>query len=73
MTMPTKQAPAWPVRGTPGGWRDIWDDPDAVAAAQDQAARGAAVTERFAEEWRAASAARAARPAVGANPRPPEE
>jgi hypothetical protein len=22
----------FPVRGTPGGYRDIWDDPDDVAA-----------------------------------------
>jgi hypothetical protein len=67
MTMPTKQVLAWPVRGTPGGWIDDWDDPDAVAAAQEQAARGAAVIERIAAEWRAASAARTARPAVRAD------
>jgi hypothetical protein len=71
--MPTKHRPAWPVNGTPGGWRDIGDDPDAVAVSHDQAARGAAVTERFAEPWRAASAARVARPVVGADRKPPGE
>jgi hypothetical protein len=71
--MPTKQLPALPVHGTPGGWNDFWDDSDAVAAAQEQAARGAAVTERIVEEWRAASAARTARTVVGADRKPPAE
>ena len=71
--MPMKQRPAWPVRGTPGGWRDVWDDPDAVAAAQEQAARGAAVTEQIVADWRAASAARTARPTVRADRKLPEE
>jgi hypothetical protein len=56
--MPTKQLPALPVHGTPGGWNDFWDDSDAVAAAQEQAARGVA---------------RTARTVVGADRKPPAE
>ena len=28
--------PDFPVRGTPGGYRDIWDDPDDAAQVRDQ-------------------------------------
>ena len=56
--MPAKQMPEWPIRGTPGGWIDDWDDPDPVAAAQDQAERAAAERGALAEVWRAASTAR---------------
>jgi hypothetical protein len=27
---------SFPVRGTPGGYRDIWDDPDDAAALRQQ-------------------------------------
>jgi hypothetical protein len=30
-------APSFPVRGTPGGWRDCWDDPDDHAPLRLQA------------------------------------
>lgn len=29
MAKPSKHYSAdWPTRGTPGGWRDVWDAPD---------------------------------------------
>jgi hypothetical protein len=59
--MPATQRPAWPVRGTPGGWSDAWDGPDPVAAAHDQAERSAAERAPVADAWRAATDARAAR------------
>ena len=34
-----KAALSPPVRGTPGGWRDRWDDPDATAAVRAAAER----------------------------------
>lgn len=41
--------PAFPVRGTPGGWRDWWEEPDAeelAALRQREGEAAAAPTER---------------------------
>ena len=59
--MPAKQVPDWPVRGTPGGYHDVWDDPDPAATARDQAARVVRATDPLVATWRAESAHRAAR------------
>jgi hypothetical protein len=73
--MPAKQMPEWPVRGTPGGYHDLWDDPDPVAAAHDQMARVAGETDAVADVWRAARAARTGirqeRSAAEADRKPP--
>lgn len=44
---------AWPVRGTPGGWRDIWEGEDVDLAAAERARRFAEETARVAQAWRA--------------------
>jgi len=50
-----------PTRGVPGGWRDVWDDPDEAATARvriDEARRRlAADAVREGALWRAALAA----------------
>lgn len=33
----TKKSREFPVRGTPGGWRDPWDDPDDAAEVRARA------------------------------------
>jgi hypothetical protein len=42
--MPGKPEPDFPVRGTPGGWKDAWDSPDdadKLRAQVEEAARQA--------------------------------
>jgi len=71
--MPAKQLPDWPVRGMPGGYHDVWDDPDPATTARDQAARVASEVDPIAEAWRAESAHRAARAAARPAPSPAED
>lgn len=33
----TKRETTFPVRGTPGGWRDPWDDPDDTGELRERA------------------------------------
>ena len=49
-------APSFPVRGVPGGWRDVWDDPDDSAELRARAEaterRQLARAERLGVAWR---------------------
>jgi hypothetical protein len=71
--MPATQPPDWPVRGMPGGYHDVWDDPDPATMARDQAARIAREVDPIAEAWRAERAHRAARGEVRPAPSPAED
>ena len=56
--MPAHDPPlAFPVRGVPGGWRDVWDDLDDSAAlrarAEDAEQRQGRQVERLGAVWRA--------------------
>jgi hypothetical protein len=71
--MSAKQPPDWPVRGMPGGYQDVWDDPDPVTTARDQAAHVVRDTAPLVAAWRAESADRAARAEARSAPAPAED
>jgi len=48
----TSYRPALPTRGTPGGWRDWWEDPDDHASLREQLAAFDAQTDAVAAAWR---------------------
>jgi len=52
----TKRSTRFPTRGAPGGWRDVWDDPDVAAELRAKAEaterRLAAAIEREGHLWR---------------------
>jgi hypothetical protein len=54
MTIPkrenTKREHTFPVRGVPGGWRDVWDDPDDAAELRERARLADELTEQRARE-----------------------
>jgi hypothetical protein len=57
MTAHAPDRPAFPVRGVPGGWRDVWDPPDdhaqLRAAAEAAEQRLGDTAARIGEGWQA--------------------
>jgi len=67
--MAARSAPPRPVRGTPGGWLDPWEEDEAAAVRDQIAVRGRLLIERVAAT-RAAMAAEAAASSSSGTPTP---
>ncbi|MFN8676116.1 MAG: hypothetical protein U0Z70_07030 [Thermomicrobiales bacterium] len=48
--MTGKRETTFPVRGTPGGWRDPWDDPDDAASMRARAIEAERLTDERVRE-----------------------